>query len=603
MIIGLTPLDKSDVTAYATTWKLATDSTLNNIVMESIKDTENIDSWDINIAVPVGEVWYASAHRHLKDSKGNVLNNDTVIPPIPIYSNESQLTDNLAPKFTISDPYMSVVKYIPGKGMDIKLDPYKSNVKYIKTLIHLEDEYGRELYTGYMDMDKSDTMTIHNYEVNFNAENYIAVFVTHIAAHSTVSATSQVVVIPSKVFYTVQGSTSNLDINAVNKISFIGINKNLLDVSNVTMTDIDKNNIRNCEIKNKEVYIPKGLNFSSEYLINYTLAYYDEKGISQALTDTLVITTGSINEELAIDTNVEYTYTLSKYASKPYMSSNVNSTELFNTEEMFTGVIPMIGKDNKLNSYIKIEPNSDSPLLIKATSDEYNFKGMNCFRLINKTKAVLQYIIDEKIYLSILSYDAYTDKFTLDKTITTEVRSINAAVPSFAIINGNLYLAGVLYSDTYTIAVYKIDIYDYSIKELMHQKMSFSMHQTTVVNYDNNNIWLFPSSPICNTSYLYTIQDEYSDNGLIKNVAMPSTFIETDTIANRLSNGVIAVAKVNDSTCNTDMIFINPDDASIIIKNDNIKSEGVIRNVVSLRNGKLLYSSVNADKVNYYILN
>jgi len=248
----------SGLTHYATTWVITSDSTGNNIVYQLDKSTTNLLGLDLNLEIPVGEVYYIKAMRYLKDSNGNDIVYNKWIGPTKLINDLSNQNDVLISKTYINTPYLIDSKVTVDKGLSLTIAPYSGDVPLKGTQIVIESLLGKEVYSHLYD-NTTLNMVIPNSIYNFTTVEGFIIKIIHIGDLSTVSPVYKEKHSYIGDLYTIIGNLSEIspDTNTTlevlfNKDIYTKLNSavvKLLDDTVITNGDIVNNLITKIVIK------------------------------------------------------------------------------------------------------------------------------------------------------------------------------------------------------------------------------------------------------------------------------------------------------------------------------------------------------------------
>jgi len=584
-----------------TSWKLTRDVDGLMIEEEVVESDTSLNAWEVKKIIPTGEIWYVSALRHLIDTAGNDISNNKWIGPYPVISDESNVSDYLAPEFYISEPYINKLAYVPGMGINLSVNMYESNVAYDRTLLLIKDDNNIIIYKAELNLTK-DTL---DYQIpisafNFTDKNVLQIEIVNIAKHSTVSPICREHIILKDVYYNIIGNTLGLNPLESNSFTVKGTASLPVIVNSVKLLNTKREFICDCIIETDGFTVPAVMTHNQSYLVETVLEYTDENIKSKLVTDYLYLSTMLLTEKTNIDPNYKYEYTLSQVKSINLGTSNDNlvSDIGYNTEEMFSNLIPIIGKvSNKLDNYIY---DSELNNFIVGKSSTYDFDMPHTFRLLTKDRGYLSYSLNDRLVIEVLKYDAYTNTFTNLVTITTNIRTSSGNIGKVVEMNDEYYVFGLNPDNTQEINVYKLDIMSLTLTLIKSVIIDKPLTDLTATSLSDTEIIITPFGEDVNRLYKYNI----TQNNIDVTLAMPYSFIGTEQMSVKLRNGNILNVKTNYVTSNLEVFYM--DTVKNVIEDmsyDLGLNVGVtIQNISMLRNGKVLLTTKTDNHVYIYEL-
>ena len=588
--------DDSNVTHYATTWKLCKDTDCVTVEEEVDKSSDFLLAWENDVIIPTGEIWYIKALRHLKDEDGNDINNTNWIGPKPVFNEESNVNDYLAPKFKIDTPYIDDLVYVPGESLKITLTPYNGNVGYEKTVIAIVNSKNEYILTKFFDIRKSEnSITITTDDLDFNNENKITIIIAHTGLHSVISPVYKETLSLKKVYFNIVGNTIKLDPSTPNKLtikSTSNIGVTLTSAKVFTMGDVF---IEDCTVSNNSLILPTDLEYKESYKIKLLLTYINSAGNTDTIDYTVVVSTMGMIEEQVINENITYSYIISKFAEVdkdgPY--DLINTDLAFNTEEFSTNLIPLVEKDsNYLSFYIldKVEK-----IYAKAFDTNITINSDFTIRLLNSNIGFIQKVdIDnKKVILDLFYYDSIRDTISVQKTfeiVTPHIHPGDLNVVSE--VADDYYVTVLNKDDDKQIDVYELVFYidttnNVFVTELNLKQSLTMVESATSVSSTNlgvDKILIVPNSSNEIKTYVYSI----NDNTIVSSLVIPSDFRNKDLYLTTLRNGDIKATKRKDADKPLDYFYLDISKNTFKVKKLLYNGGSSISNITTLRNGYLL---------------
>lgn len=601
MLITIPQLTTEDIVQYGTTFKITTDVAGTNVLDTITKTTGEVTVWDTDLVIPTGEIYYVHILRLLRNIDGVNINNENWIGPDPIYSNESQLNDALVPKFKIEVPYIQDVNLIANSGLTITLEPYTSDTEYLLTALTLSDLDGNIISNIKHDMDvDGNTVLFDKTVTDFSQLTAVNVEVIHFANHSTISSCISEVFTLGETYYTVIGDTKDIDPLSKNLIKLKGISAAPISISEATIIDkVSKTEIT-CDVEGDTIIIPTDIVYDRSYTLDYSLSYHDHEGVIRQTTGTTVISTMNNSERMRFDTTHVFKNKIEHIASEGLTYTDLAALRddiKFNTEELFTNLIPMVGASDKLDLAI-FDQDAKTILTAKVNSKTLNVD--NTIRLIDKKYTIIQTVSSNKPVLQISVYDPYDNVFTTINTKTFNIYNPHADVPSFIEFNNEVYVCGINYSDRTKFDVYRFNYETGGVTLLTSMNVGTTLSTFAVGVSANDHIVLFPSG---GNIYKYIPTDSFVENNATKSYTLPSSFINRKNYVTSLINGDIFVIRSNSLSNILECYIINTKDSEINIISNSYSGGGMVNNITELRNGNILFKITTGDSHHLYQFN
>lgn len=598
MIINIPLWTITDITHYATTWRLYSDESCT-ILEDSLEETTtDLTSWKSDKLIPTGSIWYVKALRYLKDSSGNNINNTEWIGPKPIINNDSNINDYLSPKYFIKEPYIKSFDYLPTTGISLTLEPYSGNVGYVTTTLYLKDENDKDLYVNTYDINTNQTIDVSSLDVNFYKVNVLKVYVVHSGNHSVISKVYKEIFHLKDVYYKILGNTVSIDPYTPNTLEIKSTNITPVIIKEAKLITTNGSFISSCEYKDDVLTIPNILEFNSSYNIDVTFSYTDNNNVIQEKKDTIYITTRNNDEKEYIDSNFKYEYIIKKVNSiTPNSVYDLVKTSInFNTEELYTNLIPYIGNSNDVINFYIYDKNENLPKINKININTLNENYT--IRLVTKNKGYIQTTLNGILVLNFFDYDAFKDTITITNTINTTLISLKSDMIKIAEVGNKNYLVGINNINTKEIIVYEVDIINGTLNQLYTYMLDDDATEITVVPYLDSNILITPIGLNLNRNLLYST----IENFIIVFNAIPINFINKNQYVTRLKNGSIFGIKMEILTNVLEFYIIDIYNNIVSVKQSEYLHTGSIKNITKLKNGSLLFYIDGVNKKHIYEL-
>ena len=580
---------------YATTWKLTRDEAGTQIEQQLVEDTNSILAWDVPVVIPTGQVWYVSALRHLKDSNGVIINNTKWIGPKPIINDNSNVNDYLAPKFTISTPYIKELNYNPGSGLSLTLIPTEGNIAYKNTLLTITDSNKNTLINKVLDLSNNLSFNITNQEVNFALHNTIQITLVNVGNHSTISTPYVETVNLKDVYYRVIGNTTNLDPNTPNTIIFDSSTVAPVTVNSADLFNLNNEFIEHCIVTGPNVTLPLNLEFSESYKIVVNMSYRDSSNAIITINESVFVTIRNNDEKLSIDSNFKYEYDIVKVNEIMLNSSDdkINTTHMFNSEEFFTNLTPVPSSSGDIDLFIF---DKDTNLFNTAKSALYNINTDFSIRLFTKTNGCIQIQNGTSLELRFFTYDTYRDTLNIIHTVVVPINGNNPVINKIVFTGSKFYLTGVSNSNNKNILIYEVNVNTGGLTLIHTEVTATAMTDLAVETYKTDSLLITPINGK-RLKVFNVITKSFKDS-----LAIPSNFIGKQQFSTMLNNGNIINIRINEISGVLDIFIIDIYLNEIVTKSIPYNGGGAIRNMIRLKNGHVLYTIVNSTKKMIYEL-
>jgi len=586
-----------------TTWYLTRDKDGKDVELKEVESKDNLLAWDPDVVIPTGEIWYIKALRHLIDAEGKVINNHHWIGPKPVFNEESNINDYLAPKFHVKETYLTKLEYVPGKGLDLSFIPFSGNIGYIDTLVSISDMDGNILTNDYINLEDSLNYTVSSKVIDFSKYDMLKVTVVNSGKHSTISPAYIETIHLKRTYYSVSGNKNDLDVNTENVLTLNSKNTVPIDIKAATIKTPDDKVICNCDVRKNDIILPTTLSYNNTYKVYFRIEYHDENNEVQATEDAVFITTRANIERDTIIVNYEYENTLTlleKYSADAPLANTVSTNIHYNTEEMFNNLVVMMGSDDKnLDTYIM---DDESHIFNVVKNDLFKLEDDFTFRLITKTKAIVQYSNnkDDTLMISIIDYNPYTNKAKILKTINLDILSKYNDLIKFAEVSEDVYISGVNKKDSKNILVYKIDFDKNDIVKVNDYTAEYTITDITLATYKDSG---FIINLIGKELYRMVIYNA-NDNDFILSLAIPSTFINKKYYSTRMKNGNILNIISDVETDKIETFVLNLKEHKVEMRTLEIERTAKVNSLIKLKNGNyILRLKCSDDKIHTYLYN
>ncbi len=572
---------ESGITHERTSWILYKDAGLKVSVDASLNSVVNLNAWDCKTIVPVGEVYYLTVERHLYDSNGVPIVSNEIMTK-PIISNSSNEGDYLQPDYFIDAPYVTDMLYIPGEYIKLEFNPVETNVTYLDTVIEVKNSAGEIVHSEFINLLTSDnTVTITHEDIDFNSETFLVFTIVHRGTQSVVSSSYVETVELKTVFYSITGTTKELDPTAVNEFKFRATSEVEIQVHSAKLIDNSGEFITNLAVFDNTIILSNELYHNRSYCITYSVDYKDLDGLDKTHDDKLHITIMKRDEKITINREFFYSYKFNKVDNSQI--EFLDTTTNFTTEEFYTNLIPY--PDNSSNIDLMVYSKSlDKPS--EAVNVNYPIAGNFGMRLLNKRKGVIQTEeIDNLIKLLVIDYNTADNTFTTDHTISTNTYTRNMESMNFVDISNEYYLIGLDKTDLTKLIINKVDILTGTITLVASYDLGSEGSDVTVSTILDNRALIYVKGPALDNLLIFSLTDDYVvENGLINPI-----FVDEPIMMFQLNNGHILGIKQTIANNRVEYFIYDPyedsltydvyyytDGPATLIKNSTILRDGSV---------------------------
>ena len=579
----------SDVNHTATTWVLARDKDFENIEDELDESEDALLVWEIDKIIPTGDIWFIKALRKLEDDDGKDLNNTKWIGPKPVFNEESNTNEYLAPKFYVDTPYITDIIYVDGESLEIKITPFKSNVGYANTILVVEDNKDNVLLAKYYNVvETENSLLIENSELDFTDLDDVKIYVVHNAGRSTTSAPVIEVFNLKNAHFKIKGNTKEIDPTYNNKLKVISTTLNNVSAKKAMLENRSGVIIEELVVENNEIFIKNNLEFKKEYILRVTVEFTKADGNTDTTEKVIVITTRDNDEIVNKRDNVTYEDNFAMVSSTEYDSDvyNYDLDKSFNTEEFFTYSIPV--PDTKNDDISLFGLDKDDYLISKHIESIIDLDKEFTIRLLTKTKGLINTIDDDNIViLTPFVFDPYADTIILEDSITTDFISKAPFVNKIAQQPTGIFIAGIDKDDKTLLKIKEYDVNNKTLKDSYTYKLDAECEDVAVCESGMNNVLLIP---YCTTDdVIRTCIFSPIENYVNKSVTIPTELRGKNLLVNKLYNGNVIIFKHNETDDGFNYgVFDNKTETIEITEVDIGSDTKTITNLISLKNGNIL---------------
>jgi len=586
----------SNVKHTATTWILARDIDFKNIEEEVNNSTTDLIAWEVDKLIPTGEIWYVKALRKLEDENGNDLNNTNWIGPKPVFSEESNGNDFLAPKFHISTPYIKDIVYNADNYIKIILAPYKTNVSYLNTLLTLTDKNNNLLLSKVFNLvETNNVIEITNSDIDISQIDILKIDLVHRASQSTLSPVTSEIINLKQVFFKIEGDTVDIDPIYKNDVKAVSTTYNNVTILDGSVYSLKDELITSCTVNGNVATIPEVLEFKKEYKLKLNIQYIDDDGKIKTTLKYVTITTKDNDEVSIISSNRVYDGSFAianKYDKDDGLVLNIDRG--FNVEEFFNYIFILPNTSNKLGMF---GLDVDSFVINEFKNLNIDMTKNYSIRLITKTIGYIQTLnSSNNIVLTKFTYDPYKDIISLHSPLTASLKSTNGKHMSLVTIPSGTFVVGTTGNN---IKVYELNISNNALTEKINFSLDSSISDAIAVELDIDKILIIPKGSSEDRFHVFTPTTNY----IASSTVIPTDFRNKNLLLSRLGDGRVIIFKDKESGNNKlDYAIYNFKDESSIVSNVNTNGANKqISNIIRLRNDDILTLVKNVDGNKTYI--
>jgi len=443
-----------------TSYKMATDAALTNVISEVNESSDFLTLWDNGIDVPLGETYYVSYQRILQDTNLDIiyldwtpakpytgvdLGSPFLIEELPvidipsIYVDRNEILDNTKNKFTI------------------KTSKYRGNTEGIHRVTWIAASLSGDVIFA-------ELSSPNVYEIEINKDTYpafqnmdnVVFYVIHRTASGLESPVGRKVLTLSWVNYKI---VSNLDrvIPGVDfKLVLEKINPQLdLDVTHLELRSIGKEN----ELLYNTLVVPtlNGVINVPGFLLEpgntYKLVITSSKLSNVVATRSFQLKVLPLDIEKNKELSYRYNKRLTYVRADPYIKIP-NGTV---TEEMYNGKIytPVIGSD-KLHEVIY---KRETKRLVDTgiTLPDITITNINnvLIKVFNRDRLLIDTVADNKATFFVYRVNPYEDRLDLILTVPRDDESISLGKTNSLFVLNN---TEILYAPVTGDAIKKLNL-------------------------------------------------------------------------------------------------------------------------------------------------
>lgn len=544
----------TQITHYATTWQIARDAAMSDIILERVEDEEAVNALKVNIQVPSNTVYYVRAKRHLKDANGNVINYDKWLPLLPVLPNSdnSDGSNLLISPYKIEKPTITSIDIDDLHGLSIKLIPYRGTFDHKETII-IFNSNNKEIFRYRTTTDLTD-INIPPATFDFTKYSKVDMFIYFADIHDNISYVRKDAFSYVNSLYILEGNLSDVSPYLNQKYRVVNISENNVSVYSAGLYDMDGKIVINPIINSgNEIILPIGDN-PNGYLIKgttYRLAvgvkYIDSEGEEIRDTRNFYLTTQENSYSIYFDEDVVY---------ENKMEIVVENIDDFTkdctllTEQNLYGTIPLVEPDNRISLF---RYNDNTKLFRKIDESSYSVDSETyLFKFISYGKMLL--FIDNNSTIEVQVFDVNIKDETITKTAT-----YTTSLPISAISTNSIHI------ETNSVIVPYVENNHLVIKRLNYttgivsdyDNIAFDNGDDTVTDLimksiGDHNFLIIPKGSDNVFSYIYN--SNYKR--ITKSVTVPTEFRNLDLTAFHLLNGdILYLKKVADNSTYDTMIF------------------------------------------------
>jgi len=537
----------SGIIHESTTWQLASDINFENIIQEAVESIEYLNYWKVNVVIPANKVYYVRAKRNFKGIKSN-----NWIGPKKVLNDGSGLNEIVKPELKIEEPYINNVNLDYKNGLNITLSPFKGNVPHISTSWIIKDSNsGKIIYKSLFD-------TKNLTELNISPDSFINIpYITIITLfHGKLGIDSvpniEVIEISKKYFELIANEkivSSDIDyIGTIKQTTNETVKLEKVELFDSSNKKICSGNINDNEFKFSSSCLVPG----ESYTVKLTIIYGNNKPtmtevrfsfFTKSTTEKVIFNKERKYKEIYNILNKDKVLVVDK-ESGDLKLNGLNTDIQMLTEEIYTGIIPFISKDNKLKAYF-ISKNNNMFNYIKPISG-FN-KDFKTYVKVELTPGGILYVdtitsktdengneYDVKT-LYIFKFNPYTIEIKFIKSIERDdefITDFNSN--AYGVLNGEFYWASIDKNDRTKVIIRKVNKDTFNLVTLINDRLDKNVNE----KMDNILFTRIPEDRFVVIPQYYTDSDEFF--GFIFNVGKTETY-KLLTIPKEIRNSHVTI--------------------------------------------------------------
>ena len=584
----------SNLKHVATSWKLTKDAAGTDIVDSVDESSDDLLSWKSDTIIPNGKVWFIWALRKLEDENGSTVNNESWIGPKPVFSENTNVNDYLAPELFITDPKIKDVSYLPGEEVTIEIAKPNSNIGYKGTLVALYDDNDNLVFKKVFNYDDEEgKFSIKAEEVDFANIFKLGIEIVNIGEHSTISRVIRDAYYLKKVYYRIEGHRFNLDPIENNIIKIVSTSQVKVKIKSAKLLALDNTELLDIDVDGNTIKVPITLELDRAYKIKFNLEYTDDNNKTVDLSDVILISTmGELEENIKIDKHFKYDYKITKISVVSESVINI-SDDLSNTEEFYTYITPIKMKDNGIDLTV-LDKQNDRLATFKET--DISLDGDYAIRLVNKTEGYIQTKNDDgKLVLTKFTYDPYRSSVKLGNNLTLDIAIDTPVGRKVMEMGDGLYIVGVNSSDNTKISIYKFNIENMTTNLVREYTYATNLTDVALVEYSETEIHIMPKGPNAYLTLLYSTEYNYVTDDL----TIPDDFRNKNLISFKLRNDNMVTFKLKTTENELNFFLYDKEQNAINEHKVNYDGSGLLEHFITTKVGYiylLLKDRVNKTK-------
>jgi len=588
--------DKSELIQYATTWQICSDPQCNNVVIQSVEDTDNIYAWKVNVVIPKGETWYVRALRHFKDTNGNIIAYDTWIGPEPIMDNKTSVNELLLPDLHIEPP--AILNYtITKDNITINLADPIGDVPDIKTIgcIYAKDE---KTYT----FETTNNQIVISYEdFDYITNDKFEVVLIHVGKFNIISPQTSIHLSYTDGLFTIKGNLLKMDPGKTNIVELDSIDdNNPITINYANIYDIDTLEITPCDVKNnKQIFIDPTKFDHTHYLnLEINITYKDPR-TNELRQDDKYLPIKFISDSDIENTIETYDYQY-LFESKGTINNVFIDSNMVIAEETNPGFIPVI-KNNKIN-IITTTPENDNFVLVKNTNitlpDTPVYSNIQIMNINNNDYVVVTYSLSNNSKILIYNLDY------VNILVGPLVKQYTVNNTQFVANNSIFYYKNkpcIAYKDSSNLVIYYIDITQDNLVLLetipLPDKLN-TLSEIVVNSLDVDKLMLYPVDKNASYNFIYTATYKKFDTGM----SIPTDMRGIEVTGIRLMNGIMLYMPYNTNSTTYKYLMYDYNNNSFTENSVTLPDNACLTNTILFKNRTFdkMYIKDNTTILYYY---
>jgi len=589
--------ENTGLTHYATTWQVSDSPDFQNVLLEEPESETFLDTWEVNLAIPTGEVYYVRAKRHFKDSEGNVVENDIWLGPEPLIEASEIKIEPLKPSVYVEDPYVEFVSLDAENGLKLRALEPKDGIGVVSVDWTIKAD-GKTVYSI---MDKTEdpfVLIVSNDVYNFTAAEEIEVLVRYNGKLGVSSRLYKDKIELTKRLFHLDVDLSNFPLNENTLVNIISDSDIGVTVySPVLITTLDNKVIAEAQVLDgNKLDIPASyLKPNTSYKISIPVSYVDPvENVKRSTEVVFYIKTAKASEAFTINPDYEYKNRFVRVGLVDPKDFDIKPIPQ-HTEQPITGTIPMLDYNGRIDLKLLTGLENGFGLSSIKKLFDYDSEAIKFEFLPYNRLLVFRKPIDKDPVMELYEFDPYKDELKAIKTnvIFPQAMSIIERNPTF--ILDDKFGFGIVNEGSLELNVIDKDGNIETVKTLTLPGVE-GLRNVTLSQFDYDTLMIVPEGGTVPTR---SIVYDFNKDDLFLGPVIPEDFRNKPLTNNRLINGNIIYFKLDTPD---DFMVYNRKTHSFDITLNDLTTENNWIGSIKLKSGRLLKYLIDSDgKINFYL--